>query len=354
MINLIDILKDCPKGTKLYSTTHGYISFDCIELCNEHYPIYCHNIHGTGLGFTKDGKYHVDGQGECVLFPSKENRDWSKFQRPFKDGDIVFYNNIIAIFKEWCDKTSFRTYCSFYTNDNNTFLFEVDKPLFGKSVRKEIRFATEEEKQKLFDVIKVNGYKWNPETKTLEKIVEPKFKVGDRVKKNKDYISGIVTDIFDDSFKVTYDSGSCCYVQFHYQCDWELVRDVPKFKVGDKFINKVQPIETYIITYVDLLRQTYHIENIKTKQSFDLSFDYEQYYEIVPNKFDIKTLKPFDKVLVRDKDTDVWKCDFFSHIIEISILPFRCVHNSWNQCIPYEGNEHLVGTINNCDDYYKN
>ena len=44
--------------------------------------------------------------------------------------------------------------------------------------------------------------------------------------------------VFDDEFKVTYDDGGCSYVQFHYQCDWELVLDVPKFKVGDRIRHK--------------------------------------------------------------------------------------------------------------------
>lgn len=53
-------------------------------------------------------------------------------------------------------------------------------------------------------------------------------------------------------------------------------------------------------------------------------------------------LKPFDKVLVRDGDDDEWVCDFFSHIDERDL--FYCVGTWFKQCIPYEGNEHLLGT----------
>ena len=168
-INIAEILENCPKGMKLYSPIFG--------------DVYLHKIRphlaivvtiDTEQGefkeeFLYDGRYGMNG--ECMLFPSKEQRDWSKFQKPFNDGDIVFYNNTIAIFKEWGDETLFRTYCVFYTSVNKSiFSFELDRPLFGKSVRKEIRFATDEEKQKLFDVIKANGYKWNADTKILEKI----------------------------------------------------------------------------------------------------------------------------------------------------------------------------------------
>lgn len=54
--------------------------------------------------------------------------------------------------------------------------------------------------------------------------------------------------------------------------------------------------------------------------------------------------KPFDKVLVRDIDEDEWECSLFSHIDEEDY--YVCVGSWWLQCIPYEGNEHLLGTKN--------
>lgn len=57
------------------------------------------------------------------------------------------------------------------------------------------------------------------------------------------------------------------------------------------------------------------------------------------------TPKPFDKVLVRDSKSSKWRANLFSHknIDE----PYYCVYASWNYCIPYEGNEHLLGTTEN-------
>lgn len=59
--------------------------------------------------------------------------------------------------------------------------------------------------------------------------------------------------------------------------------------------------------------------------------------------------KPFDKVLVRDKDNEKWKADFFSYIQDEDLYYFFTIFGSWRQCIPYEGNEHLVGTCDSPD-----
>lgn len=54
--------------------------------------------------------------------------------------------------------------------------------------------------------------------------------------------------------------------------------------------------------------------------------------------------KQFDKVLVRDCDTDTWGCNLFGYIDKDG--DYMCVNGPWSQCIPYEGNEHLLGTTN--------
>lgn len=60
-------------------------------------------------------------------------------------------------------------------------------------------------------------------------------------------------------------------------------------------------------------------------------------------------LKPFDKVLARDDDDTTWRCDFFSHLGDKEGV-FICLTTWWHQCIPYEGNEHLLGTTNNPEE----
>ena len=77
-LNLVEILKDCHEGTKLYSPIIGEVEFKHIKYCE--YPIVTCSKNGNRiLSFTKDGLFFQEG--ECImLFPSKEQRDWSKFK----------------------------------------------------------------------------------------------------------------------------------------------------------------------------------------------------------------------------------------------------------------------------------
>ena len=79
-LNLVEILKDCPKGTKLYSSVFGMVELDHINI-RTNYPIVI-KLKGTEgyESLTSEGKMFVDYDGECVLFPSRENRDWSEFK----------------------------------------------------------------------------------------------------------------------------------------------------------------------------------------------------------------------------------------------------------------------------------
>lgn len=71
----------------------------------------------------------------------------------------------------------------------------------------------------------------------------------------------------------------------------------------------------------------------------------------VKSKFDIKQLRHFDRVLVREKNTEFWHTDLFSNN---SITAFICVGGKWKQCIPYNNETaHLVGTTKDCLDFYK-
>lgn len=84
-IDLTKILEGCPEGTKFYSTTLGEVSF--VGIClSSNYPIIvkAYNKHSAltaNESFTIDGRYSWFYDGECTLFPSKDQRDWSKFER---------------------------------------------------------------------------------------------------------------------------------------------------------------------------------------------------------------------------------------------------------------------------------
>ena len=81
-VDLTKILKNCPKGTKFYSTIFGEVEFECIS-GNIFYPIRFRPKNESIEGVTSKGYYKTEYDGECTLFPSKDQRDWSKFSAPW-------------------------------------------------------------------------------------------------------------------------------------------------------------------------------------------------------------------------------------------------------------------------------
>ena len=84
-LDLTKILQGCPKGTEFYSSTYGQVIFIGVRN-TKHYPIelryYSDEYESPLITYvTKDGKEWFDCNGECILFPSKDQRDWSKFER---------------------------------------------------------------------------------------------------------------------------------------------------------------------------------------------------------------------------------------------------------------------------------
>ena len=85
-IDLTKILKDCPKGTKLYSSTFGVVEFQYI-IQGALYPIFIKLKNGVVEKLTPNGALFSNYEGECILFPSKGQRDWSKFTAPWYKKD---------------------------------------------------------------------------------------------------------------------------------------------------------------------------------------------------------------------------------------------------------------------------
>ena len=79
-LDLTKILKDCPEGTKLYSPVYGDVELVKVQHDGWDYPIEVKLSKSTTGEFTKDGRLFLNYDGECMLFPSKEERDWSKFK----------------------------------------------------------------------------------------------------------------------------------------------------------------------------------------------------------------------------------------------------------------------------------
>lgn len=170
-LNLVEILKDCPKGMELDCTMYDNATFGGI-IENRLYPIKVNVGDGPIVSLTKYGQYTDDEYAKCIIFPKGETT-WEGFVLPhkFKDGDIVATNTggWIGITMGGHAHSYMPTYCVL-SHNREVKLYFGRKEQWGFN-----RLATEEEKQKLFKAIKDKGYKWNAETKTLEKLVKPKF-----------------------------------------------------------------------------------------------------------------------------------------------------------------------------------
>ena len=221
MTNIAEILKYCPQGMKLYSPICGDCTLYCVSL-DEVYSIEviaCSN--DTHQLFTSEGTFLDDQKdAECLLFPSKNQRDWSKFRIPVKRGDIMMFKDKSAVFivKEYNDtftKTSVEV-SDAYGIRTNTCIYVEYIP------------ASEDMKEKLFKAIDDAGYKWDGEN---------------------------------------------------------LVKKEHQFK-------------------------------------------------------------PFDKVLVRDDDNELWATAFYSHKVKGYYSYITASSMGFKQCIPFEGNEYLIGTSN--------
>lgn len=284
-INIAELLKDCPKGMELDCTMYNKVTLHSVDNNkNIIFPIRILREDGNSITLTKYGQITDADFAKCVIFP-KGKITWEGFHRPFKDGDIlatdlgsVFYLNT---------RLNTYEYYGCYVGIGGDGSFHICEPFAYQEC---CGLATEEEKQKLFNAIKTNGYSWNDETKTLEKF--SRFKIGDKIKKK-----GLNTTKY---LEIT-----------------DITPNIYIFRDGG-------------FQYIKII---------------------DKDYELIPNKFDITTLVPFEsRVLVRSVDEGLWKPAIygFSHQNGYYVVGGAC----WKQCIPYKGNEYLCGTTDNCNNFY--
>jgi len=93
-MNIAKILKDCPKGTKLYSPVYGEVQFLYVD--NGSYPITVDTDNDTTASFTLDGRLDANYDGECMIFPSKDNRDWSTFKVHKKEYKFKPFDKVLV------------------------------------------------------------------------------------------------------------------------------------------------------------------------------------------------------------------------------------------------------------------
>lgn len=312
-MNIAEILKYCPKGTKLYSLVDGEVTLESV--CNTgQYNIEVVTDNGNTSYFTKDGKMFADRpNGECVLFPSKDQRDWSKFRLPVKRGDIMMIPNTNHAFiatGKFTDKSSIMFVCGI--DVDNKLIINPSNAGWTKDFYIP---ASEEAKKELFDKMKEAGYRWNADTLELEKIGS-EFKEGDVVVDN---------------------SGSLCLVSKVENYYNFIVVSAVLCTDGLLMISDNSTIKRNIkmITLAPIKNRNKLFSALAKK-----GYKYNKWqHKLIKQKF-----KPFDKVLVRNKPNEKWLINIFSHYDnENKDYPYVCLLNScYSYCIPYEGNEYLV------------
>lgn len=167
-INIAEILKDCPKGMKLYSPLFGEVELISVD-ANKLRSITTRDRYTRLRRFTYNGAYegaYIDT--ECMLFPSFEMRDWRRF---FKRGDIIHSTQEISVFESWTDDS--------YTEFNVTLHCESEELIFdyfedGPELNDQFCYLASDKTRTEFIAAAEKYYhgKYNPETLQVEPYTE--------------------------------------------------------------------------------------------------------------------------------------------------------------------------------------
>ena len=307
-LNIAEILKNKPRGTKLYSMIHGKCSFEAVT--DEIFKI---NFCTSKFGLTQSGECTLikfgnmyDG-GECIIFPSKEMRDWSKFA--WKKGDVlVSMEGSKILFDKWANE------------DYTKFLGKIK--VLGNSHCYDTANYSLASKEEALEFIKsveeINNGKLNLETLEIEK---SEFKDGDILSCDEDTYTKHTTLIL-------YKNG--CVVESLVS----LIRH-------NDLVESREPVNEV------LLSRLYPAREDEKKELFDaLAKEGKRWDSEKKQIVDLKlkwTPKPFDKVIVRCSKADNWSIDFFSYKVSNGYI---CTGDAWfKYCLPYnEETAHLLGT----------
>lgn len=288
-INIAKILKNKPEGTKLWTDMFGSVTLYVVTDACDAFQVKHHNKEPW---FDEDGKLYKEGV--LCIYPSKSMRDWEKFT--WKKDDVLV------------NSSGFKLFFDRWANDDYT-------RFFGKVNLLENSFSYETEKYTLASKDE------NLDTLEIEK---PEFKDGDIVVAEEDnyydkviFIAAIKDDIVSKALiNVRYEDYEVHYneYRFGHNRSLRLATDSEKQQL------------------FDALEKEGKAWDAEKKQIVDIKKELQ--------------FKPFEKVLVRDSIDDVWRASFFSHIKEDDGR-YVTTGLSWKFCIPYEGNEHLLGTTDN-------
>lgn len=279
--------------------------------------------HNKEPWFDKDGKLYKEGV--LGIYPSKSMRDWEKFS--WKKGDVLISDcGFMCIFKEWAsdDYTKFNG-CYSNSRDGYEDVSNAETAKFDKLDDNIAYGYVREIERKLGGILNLT---------TLEIEKQYEFKDGDIAfadygnRQDVFIVSGITglsegysSFISIDLSSLTLSMG--CRISFFKKdlCKLRLATDSEKKQLFSALAKKGKAWDA------------------EKKQIVDLKPKVE--------------LNPFDNVLVRHQKTEEWRANIFSHTDKTDeYLDYVCVNGRWEFCIPYEGNESLLGTTKDVEVSY--
>lgn len=324
-INIAKILKNKPEKTILYDAMRDInVSLYVVEKQNGETNIFCDGMEkfkGCSFVYSDTGADSIFRKGMQLLKPSKEMQDWEKFS--WKRGDVLISDcGFVCIFKEWASDD--------YTKFNGCYFDGMPNAETAKYSKLDNNTAY----GYIREIENRCGGKFNLETLKIEK-AQPEFKDGDIV--------------FVESHMLGINTSSMITAIFRKEKENDKYKFSPALcesNVHDTYLRE-SPV---VLSPSDI--KTFRLATDSEKQQlFDALAKYEKAWdaekkEVVGLKPKVE-LKPFDKVLVRDSKSDNWRANLFGYIGKDGY--YRCVYANWVYCIPYAGNEHLLGTTNNVE-----
>lgn len=329
-INIADILKDKPKGTKLYDLLYNVdVELDKISTTDTETVVWCTNETDNNTtchrGYSEFGTVRGCPDGLQILVPSKEMRDWSKFA--WKKGDILVGCAKKIIFDKFTDDTYSYfegKYCLEQDpySDYETYRSE-DKGLLTKYFHIPERCIAQSYIKNIEERL---GGKLNRETLEIEK--QQEFKDGDVVfVRLKRFCFIEIFNYFKDDY--LYDHASL-------STKLQIIDICGKYPISkDEIVEIRLATDLEKLKLFDALAKEGKVWDSKKKQIVDLKIKW-------------MTLKPFDKVITRVDDDAIWTANIFSHVDQYGeYVTIGCV-GGYPYCLPYnEETAKLIGTTNN-------
>lgn len=324
-INVAEILKDKPQGTKLYDLLRNIdVELGKVHTTDVGTYIECTSTNEVGstllFDYSKLGTEKCWLEGLRILLPSKNMRDWGKFA--WKKGDVLINScGFQCIFKEWAsdDYTKFNG-CYSNSRDGYEDVSNAETAKFDKLDNNIAYGYVREIERKLGGIL-------NLETLDIEK-AQPEFKDGD------------ILCVIESSNNYHY------ILIYEGQDDEHIYRYVTMLENNSLIIEKgsyFTKLKDYSMRYATEEEKQQLFDALAKK---DKAWDAEKKM-IVDLKKKVE-LKPFDKVVVRCSEADRWSIDFFSYKAPNGYI---CTGDAWfGYCLPYnEETAKLIGTTKNME-----